>query len=70
MTEHTWGVDIKTSLPDCENWANSNFHRQLAAGAPDYAAVVAAWKRQRRYIDWALEALGELPEVETNADCS
>ena len=55
MPEHTWGADVKVAMPDYANWTNARFHRALAGGR--YRDVLHTWHRQRRYLDWALEAL-------------
>ncbi len=39
VPEHTWGVDIKTYLPDTSNWANWQFQEELATNAKDYTYV-------------------------------
>jgi len=59
VPEHTWGVDIKEAMPDYRNWSNADFGAALAAGVYDDA--IHAWRRQRSWLDWALEALGEAP---------
>ncbi len=59
IPEHTWGVDIKTGLGDYKNWSNANFHGELARNAPNYNVTVHSWQRQRRYLSWAVEELGE-----------
>ena len=58
MPEHTWGVDVKTTLPDFRNWSNTDFHAALKARMPMYELTVHSWDRQRAYLRWALEALG------------
>jgi hypothetical protein len=58
VPEHTWGVDIKTYLPDYANWTNTEFEGQLAGRAEDYVYTQGAWTRQRAYTRWALQALG------------
>ena len=57
VPEHTWGVDVKKGMPDYCNWSNADFRTAAAAGG--YDAALHTWRRQRRYLDWAIEALGE-----------
>lgn len=64
VPEHTWGADIKTYLPDIMNWDNADFHAHLAD--PDFQTVVAGWYDQAAYLDHALQALGNSPEVGRN----
>jgi hypothetical protein len=58
VPEHTWGVDIKDSLPDYRNWSNADFHAAMAARTPMYGSTVYSWVRQKAYLRWALDALG------------
>ena len=39
VPEHTWGVDVKTYLPDTANWANWQFQDELASNAEDYTYI-------------------------------
>ena len=39
------------------SWSNQAFRAALAKGAPEYVRTVDSWKRQRAYLDWAVEAL-------------
>ena len=57
VPEHTWGVDIKESLPDYRNWSNADFHAALEARTPMYGSTVYSWVRQKAYLRWALAAL-------------
>jgi len=59
VPEHTWGNDIKKSLAeyDPESWTNAKFRAALASGKENYARTVEAWRRQRAYLKWAVEAL-------------
>eukprot|EP00887_Chlorella_sp_A99_P001854 scaffold19.g1854.t1 len=59
VPEHTWGVDIKDALADYQNWANDAFHAQLAAGNPAYKITIKSWVRQRAYLRWAVDELGD-----------
>ncbi len=61
VPEHTWGVDIKTSLPDYRNWSNADFHAALEARTPMYGSTVYSWVRQKAYLRWALAALSASP---------
>ncbi len=61
MPEHTWGADIKTFLNDTAAWENNRFRARL--GDRNYRAVVAGWADQAAYVDHALDALGDSPEV-------
>lgn len=59
VPEHTWGADVKMAMPDYVNWTNAHFSRALKRG--HYRNILHTWRRQRRYLDWAMEALnGEL----------
>ncbi|KAK9798230.1 hypothetical protein WJX73_010911 [Symbiochloris irregularis] len=62
IPEHTWGLDIKTNLGDFKNWSNADFQRQLESRDARYEMTVAQWKRQRKYMAWALEALHPLSD--------
>ena len=66
VAEHTWGVDVKSTIADYINWDNAKFHALLEEGAPNFAEAVGSWQRQAKYVDWALEALGLTPQVRTN----
>ncbi|KAK9815327.1 hypothetical protein WJX72_001843 [[Myrmecia] bisecta] len=57
--EHTWGTDSKWVLADWVNWDNPSFHRQLQQMGPNYATTIQSWLRQRKWLDWALDALEE-----------
>ncbi|KAK9821791.1 hypothetical protein WJX81_004092 [Elliptochloris bilobata] len=66
IPEHTWGADMKTYLPDFDNWDNADFHAHL--GDWDYQAVVAGWYDQAAYLDHAVEALSGSPEGQKARD--
>ncbi|CAE7237749.1 unnamed protein product [Symbiodinium sp. CCMP2592] len=55
IPEHTWGVDIKTTLHDFKNWSNEAF--EAARKGDNYLQTELSWRRQRDYLHWALEAL-------------
>jgi len=55
IPEHTWGMDIKTHLPDRENFAAEQIHN--ARKTPMFQRVEQSWVEQRAYIDDALNAL-------------
>jgi hypothetical protein len=61
VPEHTWGSDTKVDLNDTANWRNDRFRARL--GDRNYRAVVAGWADQAAYVDHALDALGDSPEV-------
>ncbi|WP_108396324.1 DUF5054 domain-containing protein [Devosia submarina] len=56
VTEHTWGVDIKTYLRDEAAWDRTDFE---AARKSDYRFAYAeqSWAEQRGYLDAALSHL-------------
>lgn len=58
IPEHTWGVDIKTTLRDEVSWSNAALQSQLHLSTLPFVATVRSWQRQREYVDWALDALG------------
>ena len=57
--EHTWGLSFDQHLNDASNYSNAHLHAALAdlGAAPNYALVIDSWRRQRRYLDWALAEL-------------
>lgn len=58
VPEHTWGVDIKTTLRDEVSWSNAALASKLHLQELNYVATVHSWQRQHAYIQWALDALG------------
>lgn len=52
-------MDIKSDLADFVNWSNQDFFAAVAAGAPGYNVTVESWLRQRAYVAWAVQELGE-----------
>jgi len=48
-------------LNDTASWSNAQFLARL--GDRNYRAVVAGWADQAAYVDHALDALGDSPEV-------
>jgi hypothetical protein len=63
VPEHTWGVDIKTYLPDYADWSNAQLDAQLANKTDMFIYTETAWTRQRSYTRYALQALGSTPAV-------
>ena len=62
--EHTWGLDVKSTLKPASyqrsNWSNTEFRSQLPS--PEYQTLVQSWIRQRRWAEGdALAALGSHP---------
>lgn len=59
IPEHTWGMDLKTFLPDYENYDT----KALAAHRADpmYQHFEASWTEQREYVQQALDALTGTP---------
>ena len=57
--EHTWGLDVKSTLHDDSNWTNAAFESaRVRGGAAEFAALEASWWEQRHWgIDYALAAL-------------
>src|SRR5690606_15244443 len=55
VAEHTWGMDNKTHLADCRNYATRAFaavrHRS------NYQMMERSWQEQRDYIRMAVDAL-------------
>lgn len=56
LTEHTWGLDVKENL-DFENWSKKDLYRQIEINSK-YKRMEESWIDQRKYIDYALESLG------------
>ena len=63
IPEHTWGTDIKESLPDWTNWDNKAFHALLADNADIYVRSIDAWDRQYDYLRWAVDAYSAEPQA-------
>ncbi len=58
VPEHTWGADSKAYPGDYARWSNAELEAALAAGDAKFAAAAESWRRQRAYVDLAVEALG------------
>lgn len=56
VSEHTWGLDVKTHLGDWSNYAAPDF-REARSGA-NFQKMEASWQEQRAYVS---RAVGELP---------
>ena len=69
VPEHTWGVDIKTTLRDELSWSNAALRSQLHLSTLSFVATVRSWQRQRAYVDWALDALGACYNWFTTRGC-
>ncbi len=65
ISEHTWGLDLKTHLGDWENYANENFHARR--GDENYQKMEASWQEQRDYLNQAIEALPD-PALKQQAE--
>lgn len=67
IPEHTWGMDLKTFLPDYEHYDT----KALAAHRSDpmYQHFEASWTEQRDYIQQALGALNGTP-LQAEAEAS
>eukprot|EP00879_Flechtneria_rotunda_P010814 GHRR01011301.1.p1 GENE.GHRR01011301.1~~GHRR01011301.1.p1 ORF type:complete len:838 (+),score=278.05 GHRR01011301.1:406-2919(+) len=60
VPEHTWGVSFNSYFGDVTNYTNAWLHQLLSEGEGNHqglAVSVESWRRQRAYIDWALQAL-------------
>ncbi|WIA20109.1 hypothetical protein OEZ85_005961 [Tetradesmus obliquus] len=60
VAEHTWGVSFNQYFNDFSNYTNAWLHQLLEEGEAAHANLavcVESWRRQRQYVDWALEAL-------------
>ncbi|KAF6255451.1 hypothetical protein COO60DRAFT_212733 [Scenedesmus sp. NREL 46B-D3] len=60
VAEHTWGVSFNQYFNDFSNYTNAWLHQLLEAGEaahPGLTVSAESWRRQRQYVDWALEAL-------------
>ncbi|MBV6437431.1 MAG: hypothetical protein AELANPGJ_02715 [Anaerolineae bacterium] len=55
IPEHTWGMDLKTFLPDYENYATAVLAEKRAD--PMFQHFEASWTEQRSYITDALKTL-------------
>lgn len=64
VSEHTWGLDVKTHLGDWSSYAAPDF-RAARSGA-NFQKMEASWREQRAYIDQAVKALpsGLMQEAE------
>jgi hypothetical protein len=59
---HCSGVSFNQYFNDFSNYTNAWLHQLLEAGEaahPGLAISVKSWRRQRQYIDWALEVRRE-----------
>eukprot|EP00775_Hariotina_reticulata_P003530 gene3530-3799_t len=60
VAEHTWGISFNQYFGDFSNFTNVWLHDHLKQGEEKHkglAMSLESWRRQRKYIDWALEAL-------------
>lgn len=55
VTEHTWGLDVKTFLADTDHFSAADF--QSARGQANFVKLERSWAEQRAYIDQAVAAL-------------
>lgn len=62
IPEHTWGMDEKTWVADCENFSREKFN--AVRGNENYRNMEKSWAEQRAYIT---AAVNSLPEGETKA---
>ena len=53
VSEHTWGMDLKTHFHDETHW----LHEEIAA-CPDKEVIERSWSEQREYVYRAAEQLG------------
>ncbi len=56
VSEHTWGMDIKTHLADHEHYVRSEFEK-VRKTSPNYQKVEASWEEQRDYVRQATKSL-------------
>jgi hypothetical protein len=56
VSEHTWGLDVKTFLHDWQNWSNADFDKaeQTIVG---YKLMTNSWLEQRSFITNAIRTL-------------
>jgi hypothetical protein len=59
VTEHTWGMDVKTHLNDTENYARKRF--DAARTQDNFQKIAGSWAEQRGYLDQAVAALAGSP---------
>ncbi|KDD76565.1 hypothetical protein H632_c180p0, partial [Helicosporidium sp. ATCC 50920] len=59
LPEHTWGASMAAVVSDYRNWSNADFHPVVESKRADMRNLTLAWLSQRRYIDRAVEALGQ-----------
>ncbi|MBK9121679.1 MAG: DUF5054 domain-containing protein [Chloroflexi bacterium] len=59
IPEHTWGMDLKTFLPDYENYATPVLPEKR--GDPMFRYFEASWAEQRAYVADALDTLDGTP---------
>ncbi len=57
ISEHTWGLDVKTHLGDWENYSVSDFSAVLSG--EKYQKMEASWQEQRNYLVQAVRALDD-----------
>ncbi|KAL4430828.1 hypothetical protein ABPG75_006084 [Micractinium tetrahymenae] len=58
IPEHTWSVNVPLYLLDGWTWINEEFHREIRnLTNTGFIYTIGSWLRQRRYIDWAVQAL-------------
>jgi hypothetical protein len=55
VSEHTWGLDLKTHLGDWTNYTASDF--QAVRSGENYKKMEASWQEQRAYITTAVDSL-------------
>jgi len=55
VSEHTWGLDVKTHLGDWSSYAARDF--RAARHGANFQKMEASWQEQRAYIDQAVELL-------------
>jgi len=56
IPEHTWSVDIKKGLKDWTIWNNTALREAISR--ENFQQTIFSWLRQRKYLEWAVEALG------------
>lgn len=59
VPEHTWGMDLKTHLPDYEHYTSEALAEQRQTAL--FKAFEASWQEQRAYLDQAVDALAGSP---------
>jgi hypothetical protein len=59
LSEHTWGLDVKTFLADWNVWSNAAFHASLTL--KNFSTMVNSWIEQRYFLTAAIQSLQDHP---------